>query len=88
MYPYNNRDVCFVHSPPQWQDFNYRQVSESWIEVQNVKNIILIGFMGVGKTTIGRRVSAELKIDFYDTDEYIKKCEKITPPGACEWKIE
>jgi len=42
-----------------------------------VKNIILIGFMGVGKTTIGRRVSAELKIDFYDTDEYIKKCERM-----------
>jgi len=42
-----------------------------------VKNIILIGFMGVGKTTIGRRVSAALNIEFYDTDEYIKKCEKM-----------
>ncbi len=42
-----------------------------------MKNIVLIGFMGVGKTTVGRRVSAALKIDFYDTDEYIKKCEKM-----------
>ena len=42
-----------------------------------MKNIVLIGFMGVGKTTIGRRVSAGLKIEFYDTDEHIKKCEKM-----------
>ncbi|MBR7163726.1 MAG: shikimate kinase [Clostridia bacterium] len=42
-----------------------------------MKNIVLIGFMGVGKTTIGKRVAAKLKIDFYDTDEAIAKCEKM-----------
>lgn len=42
-----------------------------------MKNIVLIGFMGVGKTTIGKRVAAKLKIDFYDTDEAIFKCEKM-----------
>jgi len=41
-------------------------------------NIVLIGFMGAGKTTIGRRCASKLGIDFYDTDEYIKKCEKMT----------
>ena len=41
-------------------------------------NIVLIGFMGVGKTTIGRRAASKLGIDFYDTDDYIKKCEKMT----------
>jgi len=41
------------------------------------KNIILVGFMGTGKTTIGRRVSGKLNMDFYDTDEYIKKCENM-----------
>lgn len=41
------------------------------------KNIVFIGFMGSGKTTVGRRVAARLGIDFYDTDEYIKKCEKM-----------
>lgn len=41
-------------------------------------NIVLIGFMGVGKTTIGRRTAGKLGIDFYDTDEYIKKCEKMS----------
>lgn len=44
---------------------------------KNLKNIVLIGFMGVGKTTIGKRVAAKLKIDFYDTDEAIAKCEKM-----------
>lgn len=39
------------------------------------KNIILVGFMGTGKTTVGRRVSGKLNMDFYDTDEYIKRCE-------------
>lgn len=43
-------------------------------------NIVLIGFMGVGKTTIGRRTAGKLGMDFYDTDEYIKKCEKM-PAG-------
>ncbi len=42
-----------------------------------MKNIVLVGFMGVGKTTIGKRVSAKLKIDFFDTDEAIFRCEKI-----------
>lgn len=42
------------------------------------KNIVFIGFMGSGKTTIGRRVAAKFGIDFYDTDEYIKKCEKMS----------
>lgn len=41
------------------------------------KNIVLIGFMGSGKTTVGRRVAAALGLDFYDTDEYLKKSEKM-----------
>ena len=41
------------------------------------ENIIFVGFMGTGKTTVGRRVSGKLNMDFYDTDEYIKKCENM-----------
>lgn len=32
------------------------------------KNIILVGFMGCGKSTIGRGLSAGLKYEFLDTD--------------------
>ncbi|MBE7035247.1 MAG: shikimate kinase [Ruminococcaceae bacterium] len=42
-----------------------------------MKNIVLIGFTGTGKTTIGRRVAAKLNIEFYDTDEAIRRCEKM-----------
>lgn len=39
------------------------------------KNIVLIGFLGVGKTTIGRKLAMQLGRDFYDTDNYIAKSE-------------
>ena len=34
--------------------------------------IILIGYMGAGKTTIGRALATELGIPFYDLDWYIE----------------
>ncbi len=34
-------------------------------------NLILIGFMGTGKTTIGRRVARSLDFEFIDTDQRI-----------------
>ncbi|MBQ8096502.1 MAG: shikimate kinase [Prevotella sp.] len=37
-----------------------------------MKRIILIGYMGAGKTTIGRALSRELGIPFYDLDWYIE----------------
>lgn len=36
-----------------------------------MKNIALTGFMGTGKTTVGKILSNELGFDFIDTDEYI-----------------
>ncbi len=36
-------------------------------------NIILIGPMGAGKTTIGRQLAKKLSIDFYDSDYEIEK---------------
>lgn len=34
--------------------------------------IILIGYMGAGKTTIGKALAKELGLDFYDLDWYIE----------------
>ena len=40
----------------------------------NSKNIVLVGPMGCGKTTVGRRLASKLNQDFFDTDhEIIKK---------------
>jgi len=40
-----------------------------------MKNIVLIGLSGCGKTTIGRILSEELSMEFADTDEMIEKKE-------------
>ena len=34
--------------------------------------IILIGYMGAGKTTIGKVLAREMGLDFYDLDNYIE----------------
>ncbi len=41
-------------------------------------NIILIGFMGSGKTTIGFRLARALGWHFVDTDEKIEKLTELT----------
>jgi len=36
-----------------------------------MKNIILIGYRGSGKTSVGRKLAEKLKAPFYDTDQMI-----------------
>ena len=37
-----------------------------------MKRIILIGYMGAGKTTIGKVLAREMGMEFYDLDNYIE----------------
>ena len=39
-------------------------------------NIVLTGFMGTGKSKIGRRLAKKLRMSYLDTDELIEKREK------------
>lgn len=43
-----------------------------------MRRIILIGYMGAGKTTVGRALSKELGIPFYDLDWYIENRRRKT----------
>ena len=38
-------------------------------------NIVLIGFMGTGKSAVGRLLASELKLDYLDTDQLIEQAE-------------
>lgn len=40
--------------------------------MQPAHNLVLTGFMGTGKTTVGRQVARKLGMEFVDTDEMIE----------------
>ncbi|HIU64093.1 MAG TPA: shikimate kinase [Candidatus Avacidaminococcus intestinavium] len=43
-----------------------------------MKNIVLIGMPGSGKSTIGQAVAAELQLTFYDADSCLERWEACT----------
>ena len=40
-----------------------------------MRNIVVVGFMGTGKTAVGRRLSEKLGREFMELDEIIEKKE-------------
>ena len=42
-----------------------------------MKKIILVGYMGSGKTTVGKKLNQNLNIDFIDLDAYIETKEGL-----------
>lgn len=51
-------------------------------------NIVLIGYMGAGKTTVGKALAGKLGYEFIDTDLYIEAQEGMTIPEIFEKKGE
>lgn len=43
-----------------------------------MKNIVLTGFMGAGKSTVGRMLAKDLGYGFFDMDEFIEKDAKTS----------
>ena len=41
--------------------------------VKKSHNIVLVGFMGTGKTSIGRRISSQLRMRYVDTDDIVER---------------
>lgn len=48
------------------------------------RNIILIGFMGAGKTSFGKWLAKEKCMEFVDTDEMIVKSQGVSIPEIFE----
>jgi len=69
------------------EKFIQTTVSESEIDrvykelVRMKQNIVLIGMPGSGKTTIGKLLAEQMKMNFVDTDEEIVKREKRSVPN-------
>ena len=52
------------------------------------ENIVLIGFMGSGKTSVGKTLSRQLHKDFVDVDSVIEKAEQSSINEIFEQKGE
>lgn len=52
------------------------------------RNVILIGYMGTGKTSVGRKIAESLGFQFVDTDELIEKAVGETIPAIFELRGE
>jgi shikimate kinase len=42
------------------------------------ENIVLVGFMGSGKSTVGRMLARQLRFRFLDTDKLVEERERMT----------
>lgn len=48
--------------------------------IRTTRSIVLVGLMGVGKSTIGRRLAARLSIPFVDADQEIEVAAGLSIP--------
>lgn len=56
--------------------------------MSNDRNIVITGFMGTGKTTVGRLVAEKLNRPFIDTDEEIVRRTGRTIPDIFQYEGE
>ncbi len=59
-------------SPPQETDIT---------SALGARSVVLVGMMGAGKSTIGRRLAARLRLPFLDADIEIEAAAGMTDPG-------
>lgn len=62
--------------------------AEEVVERLAGKPIVLVGMMGAGKTTVGRRIATKLSRQFLDSDEEIEKAAQMSIPEMFEQRGE
>lgn len=80
---YNGLKMLLYQAMDAYELWNQTEVSRQVIDAVyaklcstnsvNGKNYVLIGFMGAGKTTVGKRLAKKLGADFKDTDALIEE---------------
>ena len=58
------------------------------LDALGARSIVLVGMMGAGKSSIGRRLASELGITFVDADTEIEKAAGMSIPEMFEFKGE
>ena len=56
--------------------------------MKSSSNVFLVGPMGAGKSTIGRLLAAELRLDFNDTDKAIEDRSGVDIPWIFDMEGE
>ncbi|MGN6099772.1 MAG: shikimate kinase [Devosia sp.] len=59
---------------------NRESKRDELLRVLGSRPIVLVGMMGAGKTTVGRRLAARLGRHFLDSDEEVEKAANMTIP--------
>lgn len=54
------------------------------LRIRGGKSLALIGLMGSGKSAVGRRLAATLKLPFYDADDEIERAAGMSIPEIFE----
>jgi len=54
------------------------------LEALRRRTIVLVGLMGAGKTSVGKRLAAALDLPFRDSDDEIEAAAGLTVPGIFE----
>jgi thiamine-phosphate diphosphorylase len=65
-----------------------RQALDAARRARAPRRIFLVGFMGSGKTSVGRRVAQRLEVPFVDLDEEIERASGLTVRALFETKGE
>ncbi len=45
-------------------------------QAHSTRVVVLVGLMGSGKSSVGRRLAQSMRLDFYDTDEMVASATK------------